>query len=158
MKGTRFNLLMLAVILSATVLLPVSTVAAGDLPAVPNLKVVRVSLGFHGDDKLEEIGVVASYDVDPATGCIQNFYDKADKRIYEEKEPPEWAAKGKDIVYFASPSELHCRQSIIGVKGSPIEYWGYANAHYFCLGAWDSECLPFGKWYQPCRPIYPECP
>jgi len=159
MKGTRFNLLsMLVLIMSAMVLLPVIKAAAGDLPATPNLRVVRVSLGFYGDEKLEALGVAASYDVDPATGCIQNFYDKEDNRIDEDKKPPDWVAEGKDVVYFTSPSDLQCRQSIIAVKGSPIEIIFYANGHYYCIGAWDPECPPVGKWYQPCQPSYPTCP
>ena len=159
MKGTRWNLLkMLVVIMSATALLPVIKAAADDQPATPILKIVRVSLGFPDDEKLSQLGVVASYDVDPGTGCIKNFYDKANNRIYEEKEPPDWVTKGKDIVYFSSPSDLQCRQSFIAVKGSPIEIKGYINGHYYCIGAWDSECRPDGKWYQPCRSSYPTCP
>ena len=159
MKGTRFNLMMMLVlIMSAMVLLPVIKAAAGDLPATPNLRVVRVSLGFHGDQMLEKLGVVAFYNVDPVTGCIQHFYDQTNKEIEEEKEPPDWVTKGKNIVYFTSPSDLQCRQSIIAVKGSPIEIKAYVNGHYYCIGAWDSECPPFGKWYQPCQPSYPQCP
>ena len=95
----------------------------------------------------------ASYEVDPVKGCIQNFYYENGKLIKPKR--PGWLREGKKTVDFGSFTDSQCRQGVIGIGGSPIEYWGYANGYYYCIGAYDPACP---AWYQPCRDQYPSCP
>ena len=157
MKGINFFIQVFAIIKIGAGFLSVMEVVAGELPKAPSLKVLRVAVGLHGDKKAEDLGVVATYDVDPENGCIQNFYNRKGEQINSETQTPGWLVEGKNILYSGSFSDLQCRQGIIDIGGSPTEYWAEANRSYFCIGAWDPECGPFGHWYQTCQNRY-TCP
>ena len=94
-----------------------------------------------------------SFSTNPDTGCIQDFFDLRGNKIEPKK--PKWLKEGKEIYDFGSFTNSVCREGIISVGGSPIEYWGYANGSYTCLGAYDPAC---NEIYIPCKSEYPSCP
>jgi hypothetical protein len=160
MKGLKFMTPVFAIIMIVAGLISCMEVKAGEMKKPPSLKVLKFPIGFQGNTYAESLGEVVSYDVDPTTGCIKNFYDKKGNLIKPKKEPPKWLVKGKETHYFGSTGDLQCQQGIIGVGGSPTEYYGHVEGHFICLFAWDPECLPYGAFYQPCleEGQYPTCP
>lgn len=151
MKGKKKIIRVLAMLMFGVGFLSIMEVEAGGFPNVPGLKVLKVSIGFHGDEKAGEL---FSYEVDPATGCIQNISDK-EGEIPVMKEPPSWLVKGKEILYFGNLGDLQCQQGIIGIGSSPIEYGTHTSEGYICIGAWD-PCN--NKWYPRCIGPYTPCP
>ncbi len=147
MKGKKIIIRVLAIIMIGAGFLSVMEVVAGELPKAP--MVIRADVGFPG-------GGMASYAVNPENGCIQDFYDK-DGKIPPTKTKPGWLVEGKEMVDFGSFSDSQCRQGVIGIGSSPIEYWVYAKPYWFCIGAWDPECGTYGKWYPRCKKPY-VCP
>jgi hypothetical protein len=138
MKGIKFILPVLAIIMIGAGFLSCMEVIAGESTNAPT--VIRNEIGFRG-------GGMASYTVNPKNGCIQDFYDK-DGKIIPIKKPPRWLAEGKETVDFGSFSDSQCRQGVIAIGGSPIEYWGYVNGIWTCIGAWDPSN---GRWYPRCK-------
>jgi hypothetical protein len=121
-------------------------VGAADKPQLgPRVLKVVKWVSFPGDGKV-------SYEVDPKNGCIQKFFYENGKQIPPER--PGWLREGKKTVDFGSFTDSQCRQGVIAIGSSPIEYWGYANGYYYCIGAYDPACP---AWYQPCRDQYPGC-
>ena len=91
----------------------------------------------------------------PNKGCIQKFYyADEDGNPAGEIPPgtPGWLKADRTTVDFGNLNTPLCREGVIAVKGSPTEYWGYANGSYYCIGAYDPV---FPAWYQPCRDVYP---
>ena len=86
----------------------------------------------------------------PVTGCIQKFAYPDGTDI--PPSTPGWLNSPKVTVDFGNFDNRICREGMIAVKGSPIEYWGYAYGSYYCIGAYD-PAKP--AWYQPCRAVYP---
>jgi hypothetical protein len=144
MKGKKSIIRVLTIVMIGAGLLSCMEVTAGELPKAP--MVIRAEVGFPG-------GGMAKYAVNPKNGCIEDFYDK-DGKILPLKTTPGWLDKGKETVDFGSFTDSQCRQGVIGIGGSPIEYWGYANGHWFCIGAWDPDCP---KWTPRCNKPY-TCP
>jgi hypothetical protein len=99
-------------------------------------------MGFPG-------GGMAAYEVDSKDGCIQIFFYKDGTPIKPQR--PGWLVKDKNFLYIGGFGDLQCQQGIIGIGGSPTEYWGVARGAAYCIGAWDPDCGPYGKWYQPCK-------
>lgn len=155
MKG-KIIILMLAVFMFGAGFLSIMEVVAGELPKVPSLKVLNVSIGYQVNEKPEKQVEVFSYEVDPVTGCIQNIKDK-EGIIPRTTKPPSWLVKGKEILYSGIINGLQCQQSIIGIGSSPIEYWVHGNGYNICVGAWDPECGEHGKWHPRCNKPY-VCP
>lgn len=144
MKGKKFIIRVLAIIMIGAGLLSCMEVTAGELPRAP--MVIRAEISFPG-------GGTAKYSVNPENGCIQDFYDK-DGKILPPETTPGWLVKGKETIDFGSFTNSQCRQGVIGIGGSPIEYWSYANGHWVCIGAWD-PCN--NSWYPRCKD-YKTCP
>lgn len=146
MKGKKFIIRVLAIIMIGTGFLSVQKVVAGELskPQPPTAKWVEVA--FSG-------GGTAKYKVNPSNGCIDKFIDR-EGDIPEAKKPPDWLVPGSKMVDFGSFSNPQCREGVIAIGGSPIEYWAYANGSWFCVGAFD-PCN--GRWYPRCTGYEP-CP
>lgn len=144
MKGIKFIIGVLAIIMIGAGFLSVMEVVADELPKAP--MVIRADVGFPG-------GGEASYEVNPENGCIKDFYDKKGK-ISKTKLPPPWLKRGRKTFDLGSLSNSQCRQGVIGIGSSPIEYWSYVNGHWVCIGAWD-PCN--GRWYPRCTGYVP-CP
>lgn len=147
MKGKKFITRVFAIIMIGAGMFSCTEVVAGKLQVAP--RVLKTMVGFPGDG-------MASYAVDPGNGCIQKFFYKNGEQI--KPKWPSWLVEGKKTVDFGSFTDSKCRQGVIGIGGSPTEYWGYAYGSYYCIGAWDPECPPYGRWYQPCLNHYPSCP
>jgi hypothetical protein len=149
MRGKKLITRGLAIIMIGAGFLPVMEVAADEFPKVPSPTILKAYIGFLGDKEPK-----ASYDVDPETGCIQNFYDKGGKSIPKTKTPA-WLVEGKETLDFGNFSNSQCRQGFIGVGSCPYEHWVYlGSGDYACLWAWDY--IRF-KFYQPCQRSYPPC-
>ena len=146
MVRNKSIVVIIAVVMIGAGLLSVTVWAGGKPKLGPKVLKIVNWVGFPGDGKV-------SYEVDPANGCIQNFYYANGKPIMPKQ--PGWLREGKQTADFGSFTDSQCRQGVIGIGGSPIEYWGYANGSYYCIGAYDQACP---AWYQPCRDSYPSCP
>lgn len=146
MEKKKFIIWVFAIMFISAGILSVTAIAGSKTEFVPRVLKVVKWVGFPGDGK-------ASYEVDSENGCIQNFFYKNGKPIKPKQ--PGWLREGKKTVDFGSFTDSQCRQGVISIGGSPIEFWGYANGSYFCIGAWDPACP---AWYQPCRDKYPSCP
>lgn len=152
MEGKKSIIRVFAIIIIGAGFLSVTIFAANKTCSAAEF---RTLIGFPGGGK-------ASYDVGPH-GCIQKFYYETDKHkgIYKGKpipsKRPSWLKEDREWVEFGSFTDIRCRQGYIGIrikKGTPTEYWGWANGYYYCIGAYDPSCP---AWYQPCRDTYPNC-
>ena len=142
MKGIKFIIGILAIIMIGAGFLSVMEVVADEKSKVPT--VIRAEVEFPG-------GKRAWYTVNKKNGCIENWSDTKGI-IPEAKAPPPWLKPKKEIVDFGSFSNPQCRQGVIGIKGTPIEYWSYVNGHWVCIGAWDPAC---NRWYPRCTGYEP---
>ena len=152
---TKHSVLFVLVVIILTLVLIGPGNAMSETLKVP--RVSKVEIDFFGKGK-------ASYDINPTTGCIQNFYygevTERERIPIDEKKPPfPGLVENKKTVDFGSFTDAQCRQGVISITGSPTEYWGYANGRYYCIGAWDPECPNGGHWFQPCKPDHDyKCP
>jgi len=149
MKGKKLIIWMLAIIMIGAGLLSVMEVAADQSQKPPSLKVLKIRkyVGFPGDTEAK-----ASYDVDPETGCILNFFDKEGKPI--KSTSPSWLGKDKVTWYLGSLNDSQCQQGLIAIGSCPVEFWGWKDGSYYCKFAWDYINYRF---YQPCSTSYPPC-
>ena len=76
----------------------------------------------------------------PTTGCIKYFYKCEDTNQNPTELPWQtnhpFIADG-EIVDMGNLEDPLCREAIFARKGSPIQYWGYANGKYYCIGIYD---------------------
>jgi len=146
MKGKKFIILVLAIIMIGTGFLSVQEVVATDLskPRPPTASWVEVEFPGEG---------MAKYKVNPESGCIDKFIDSKGV-IPAARKPPHWLVPGKKTFDLGSFSNPQCREGVIAIGGSPIEYWFYCNGSWFCIGAFD-PCNQ--KWYPRCI-NYEPCP
>ncbi|MFC1826761.1 hypothetical protein ACFLZQ_02380 [Thermodesulfobacteriota bacterium] len=86
----------------------------------------------------------------PMTGCIKYFYECSDT---DQVDPKELRSQtdhpfldGGEIVDMGNLEDPICREAIFARKGSPIQYWGYANGKYFCIGVYGGDPI----WQSPC--------
>ena len=142
MKGIKFIIGILAIIMIGAGFLSVMEVVADEKPKAPI--VIRAEVEFPGEGK-------AWYTVNPKNGCIMDWSDKKGK-ILEAKLPPPWLKPNKKTIDFGSFTNSQCRQGVIGIEGTPIEYWSYANGRWVCIGAYD-PCN--GNWYPRCTGYVP---
>jgi len=149
MEGKKFIIRVFAVIMIGAGFLSVTVFAASKPQLVPKVGKVVKWVSFPGDGNV-------SYEVDPENGCIQKFFYEDGSQIKPTKRPS-WLREKKETVDFGSFTDSQCRQGVIAIEGTPIEYWGYANGWWYCIGAWDSECGDYGHWYQSCQDPY-TCP
>ena len=141
MGRIKIVVLVCAILLIGPGFLSVTIGAAGNLHIAPKVYKIVNWVKFPSDGK-------ASYVVDPANGCIEKFYYKNGEPIKPKQ--PGWLREGKKTVDFGSFTDSKCRQGVIAKGSSPIEYWGYANGQYYCIGVYDPDVPPF--WIQPCPP------
>ena len=119
-------------------------VARAEAPLVVREAYLGIPVEKNGKIEFQPAG---SYVVDPATGCI-NIVKNIKGMEVKGNDMPRWLDKERKTLDFGSFSNSQCRQGVIGLSGSPTEYWVYANGSYFCIGAWDSAC---GHWYPECK-------
>jgi len=156
MKGKKFIIWVLAIIMIGAGFFSSMEVVAEELPEAPFVTKAKVEVKFPG-------GAYATYTLNDKNGCIQDISDREGKIPWKTGKP-DWQVKaGIEKIYTSDlinlPNNLQCRQGtgIIGIGSSPIEYYSYdSNGNYICVGAWDS-CN--SKWYDRCQPKpYPNCP
>ena len=76
----------------------------------------------------------------PMTGCIKYFYSCEDTSQNPVSLPGQVEAPffiSGQIVDMGNLEDPLCREAIFARKGSPIQYWGYANGKYYCIGIYD---------------------
>ena len=76
----------------------------------------------------------------PTTGCIKYFYTCSDTNQNPEPLPSQVDSPAfidGQIVDMGNLEDPLCREAIFARKGSPIQYWGYANGKYYCIGIYD---------------------
>ena len=76
----------------------------------------------------------------PMTGCIKYFYSCEDTNQNPEPLPSQVDSPvfiDGQIVDMGNLEDPLCREAIFARKGSPIQYWGYANGKYYCIGIYD---------------------
>jgi hypothetical protein len=148
MERKRFFMRMFAITMIGAGFLSFTVGAESRSQHAPTIQKVVKWVSFPGDGK-------AFYEVNSRDGCIEKFFYKNGDQI-SSVEKPHWFMTEKKAVDFGSFTDTECRQGVIAIGNTPIEYWGYANGWWYCIGAYDGACSP-PAWYQPCRDSYPDC-
>lgn len=88
----------------------------------------------------------------PTTGCIKYFYscdDTNQSPVELASQPNHPFITDGEIVDMGNLEDPLCREAIFARKGSPVQYWGFANGKYYCIGIYDPS-IP--KWTPaPCK-------
>jgi len=89
----------------------------------------------------------------PVTGCVKYFYECTDtsqnpEPLPSQYNPPSFFGSGTNIVDMGNLEDPLCREAVFAKKNSPVQYWGYANGKYYCIGVYDTAGNPV--WKSPC--------
>jgi len=152
MKGKKFIIRVFATIMIGVGFLLVTGVACSQNIYVPKLKEYKVEFPVVPGKK----SPVFTFRVDK-DGCVEKIL-RSDLTVispYKGKQPP-WP---KEIKYFGSLNDSQCREGVIAIEGSPIEYWwdDPETGDKYCLFAY---CPDPWIFYEICPqdPYRPSCP
>jgi len=151
MKGKKLMVKLFSTIVVGAVFLLVTGVACStDTTYAP--KVSTFEATFPGDANVK-------FRVNSETGCIDAIFDeKGEPHEVKKVEKPPRLKIGKEIKYFGSLTAPQCRQGVIALEGSPVEFifQDYETGWVMCIFAIDFDCDPPRVY--PCDDTYPECP